>query len=570
MIKRPTRGLCASTLALLMACSSPASLAQMAGPKGQSGAGADQKTVKSLSPEQKALHLLDRTAFGPRSGDLERVMKMGWQKYLEEQLHPERLSDELVEQKLKSLESIHLSSQELAQRYQSPQMIRQALKARGLERPESTEAPSASKQPDEAPTPSKTDEFEKRREVRLALLEMGYKPQQRLVQELQQAKILRAVYSRRQLQEVMTDFWFNHFNVYIQKGADRILTTAYEREAIRPRALGKFEDLLLATAQSPAMLFYLDNWMSSAAVLKNGETPQGRRRGLNENYAREIMELHTLGVDGGYTQKDVQEVARCFTGWTIRAPRLGGDFFFNPRLHDDGEKIVLGHKIAAGGGRKDGETVIKILARHPSTARFIARKLAWKFVSDNPPPALVERLAQTFSMSDGKIGEVLQVLFNSPEFWAPQNYRAKIKTPFEMTVSAVRAVGAETDGGPAFHRWMARMGEGLFMAQPPTGYPETADHWVNSGTLLERMNFALALSANRIPGSQVNLEPLAAETVDGYVKLLLHDEISPKSKAQIDRALAENVAGRAEEKRNSANIARVIGLILGSPEFQRQ
>jgi uncharacterized protein (DUF1800 family) len=327
---------------------------------------------------------------------------------------------------------------------------------------------------------------------------------------------------------------------------------------------------------------------------RNGELPRRRRNGLNENYAREIMELHTLGVDGGYTQKDVQEVARCFTGWTVRNPRLGGEFIFNPRLHDDGEKVVLGHRIPAGGGKKDGETVIRILARHPSTARFIALKLARKFVADNPPPMLIDRLAHSFALHDGEIREVMRTLFNSPEFWAPQSYRAKIKTPFEMTVSAVRAIGAETDGGPEFHRWMARMGEGLFLAQPPTGYPETSEHWVNSGALLERMNFALALSADRIPGSRVDPGLLISETgatgpastsaaislatsgattaavVDRFVKLLLHGEISDNSRALIDKTLSENGAAGAQETTNSANMARIAGLILGSPEFQRQ
>jgi uncharacterized protein (DUF1800 family) len=309
-----------------------------------------------------------------------------------------------------------------------------------------------------------------------------------------------------------------------------------------------------------------------------GGQMQRKRRGLNENYAREIMELHTLGVDGGYTQKDVQEVARCFTGWTVRYPRGGGQFIFNPRIHDDGEKIVLGHKISAGGGKKDGETVIKILARHPSTARFISTKLARKFVSDNPPQSLIDRMARTFSRTDGDIREVLRTMLNAPEFWEPENYRAKIKTPFEMTVSAVRAIGADTDGGPAFHRWIQQMGESLFLAQPPTGYPDTAEHWVNTGALLERMNFALALSANRIPGTQANLEAPAlktgsgqpAEVVDRCVKLLLHGEISSQSRAMIDKTLSENITAEAHGGTNSVNIAMAVGLILGSPEFQRQ
>jgi uncharacterized protein (DUF1800 family) len=403
----------------------------------------------------------------------------------------------------------------------------------------------------------------------------------------------------------MTDFWFNHFNVYGLKGADRLLTTSYERDSIRPHVFGTFEDLLIATAESEAMLFYLDNWLSVSPNARipenrmrrlrrmqsmpnqNRRIPNNRSRGLNENYAREIMELHTLGVDGGYTQTDVQEVARCFTGWTIRGPRAGGDFYFNPNMHDDGEKVVLGKKIPAGGGRKDGEMVIRILATHPATAKFISTKLARKFVSDNPPQSLIDRLAGSFLKTGGDIRQILTVLFNSPEFWAPENYRAKIKTPFEMTVSAVRATGAETSGGPPFHRWIAKMGEGLFLAQPPTGYPETAENWVNTGALLDRMNFALALSSNNIPGTRVNLDKLVSNTnnmkpsqiVDQYVRILLRSEMSPETRATIDKTLNGQLAmndGQAApgidvtKVDNVAKVAKVVGMILGSPEFQRQ
>ncbi len=561
---------------------------------------------KRLSEEQKINHLLDRASFGSRPGDSERIMKMGWQKYLDEQLHPDRISDNVAEQKLKNLESIHLNNTELAKYYPPPQVIREALKSKGLDLPGfgdnrnqkkkndkndrmkadiSDDQPSMDKKQQNNAPQSDAEDFRKRREVVKALADMGYKPPQAIVQELQAAKIMRAVYSERQLQEVMTDFWFNHFNVFIQKGADRVLTTSYERDVIRPNVFGKFEDLLRATAESPAMLFYLDNWMSASpnaqmqrrmmrqqnGLNQNGKIPKNRMRGLNENYAREIMELHTLGVDGGYAQKDVQEVARCFTGWTLRNPRGGAEFVFNPNMHDDGEKVVLGQKIPAGGGKKDGEMVIRILAKHPSTAKFISTKLARKFVSDNPPQSLVNRMAQTFSKSDGDIREVLRAMFNSQEFWSPENYRAKIKTPFEMTVSAVRAIGAETNGGPAFHRWIAQMGEGLFMAQPPTGYADTSEHWVNTGALLERMNFSLALSANKIPGARVNLDSLApdaanlkpSQIVDRYVKLLLRGDISPQTRATINKTLDEQMMARVD-------VAKVVGLILGSPEFQRQ
>ncbi len=646
MFKRSMIKFCSGLLAFLMAIISPLNMAQ--GMKGTSSKAreSEKSTAVKLTEEQRAIHLLDRAAFGPRPGDIERVMKMGWQKYLDEQLRPDRLADALVEQKLKPLESIHLNNSELAKSYPPPQVIREVLKSKGIDvsglQNQNNNNPQ---QPGNAPQ-FNAEDIKKRREVRQALAEMGFKPQQQIVQELQQSKILRAIYSERQLQEVMTDFWYNHFNVYIQKGADRVLTTAYERDVIRPRVFGKFADLLRATAESPAMLFYLDNWMSRAPdasnaragaragnrdemrrmrreqqelrrsgkakvgafdpaldppafepkdrpqdrntqmqpdmLNKNGKIPKKRANGLNENYAREIMELHTLGVDGGYTQKDVQEVARCFTGWTIRNPRGGGEFYFNPFFHDDGEKIILGKKIAPGGGMKDGEIAIKMLAHHPSTAKFISTKLARKFVSDNPPRALVDRMTQTFLKTDGEIAEVLRTMFNSPEFWAPENYRAKIKTPFEMTVSAVRAIGAETNGSPAFHRWIAQMGEGLFMAQPPTGYPDTSEHWVNTGALLERMNFALALSANKIPGTRVNLNPLSPGTatsqpvqlpvqlIDRYAKILLNGGLSPQSRATIEKTLSRSQEGGTNDTPANVDVAKVVGLILGSPEFQRQ
>jgi len=583
------------------------------------------KVTKKLTEEQKVAHLLDRVTFGARPGDVERVMRLGWERYLDEQLHPNRISDQVAEQKLKNIESIHLSNAELARSYPPPQVLLRVLKDRGIELPslganvnESQNLTTPRNNPQ-----SGVDDRAKRREAYQALKEVGYKPRQQVVQESQQAKILRAVYSERQLQEVMTDFWFNHFNVYIQKGADRVLTTSYERDAIRPNVFGKFEDLLKATAEHPAMLFYLDNWMSASpnVMMPNrdelrrmrreqrfgafgrgrfgdlgnrGQRPNDRiardddqqmlnqngkvakrARGLNENYAREIMELHTLGVDGGYTQKDVQEVARCFTGWTIRNPRAGGEFYFNRFMHDDGEKTVFGKKIPAGGGIKDGYAVIHTLATHPSTAKFISTKLARKFVSDNPPQSLLDCMSRTFLKTDGDIREVLRTMFASPEFFVPENYRAKIKTPFEMTVSAVRAIGAETDGNPRFHRWLAQMGEGLFMCQPPTGYPDTAERWVNTGALLERMNFALALSGNRVLGTSVNLQNLSAkapmtqpsQVIDHFVNLLLRGQISPQTRATIDKNLSEQQLAMAGGK---VDVAKVVGLILGSPEFQRQ
>jgi uncharacterized protein (DUF1800 family) len=349
--------------------------------------------------------------------------------------------------------------------------------------------------------------------------------------------------------------------------------------------------LLQATAQSPAMLFYLDNFQSvspNANQRRGGlmqqlrqqqqQQPQRQRRGINENYARELMELHTLGVDGGYTQKDVQEVARCFTGWTIFQPRGGaaaanammgeagrrnaGTFFFNARVHDDGEKIVLGHKIPSGGGFKDGLTVLDILAHHPSTAKFIATKLVRHFVSDTPPSSLVDRVAATFTKSDGDIRETLKTIFFSKEFNSTEAYRVKIKRPFELVISAIRTLGADTNGGPGTHQWIARMGEPLYGFQTPNGYSDAAESWVNTGGLLERMNFGLALANNRVQGTRVSLaqtNAAQAKVMDEYLKTILAGEISAATRETLLKQLEP-----------SDPATKVVGLILGTPEFQRQ
>src|SRR5216684_1628604 len=324
-----------------------------------------------------------------------------------------------------------------------------------------------------------------------------------VVAELQMAKIQRVAYSERQLEEVMTDFWFNHFNVFIYKDQDQYFVTSYERDVIRPNALGKFRDLLTATAKSPAMLYYLDNWasmgpQSQASGYKPGRpaNPNTPLKGLNENYGRELMELHTLGVDGGYTQKDVTEVARALTGWTIDKPRAGGSFTFNARIHDPGQKVVLGHVVKAGGGESDGEQVLDILAKHPSTATFIATKLARRFVSDTPPPALVDRAAARFRATDGDLREVVRTILTSPEFLSPDAYHAKVKTPFEFVVSALRTSGTDIADAKPLVRELQQLGMPLYMCQPPTGYKDTADAWVNTGALVSRMNFSLKLARN--------------------------------------------------------------------------
>jgi uncharacterized protein (DUF1800 family) len=425
-------------------------------------------------------------------------------------------------------------------------------------------------------------------------------PERVVVGELMQAKLLRAIYSERQLDEVMTDFWFNHFNVFVNKGADRFLLTSYERDVIRPHVMGKFEDLLVATAKSPAMLFYLDNWMSvgpnsEVAVglarprPRHGRRPYGPRiehrpqpkkrqaSGLNENYGRELMELHTLSVNGGYSQRDVTEVAKVFTGWTLEQPRKGGGFHFEPRMHEPGDKIVLGHRIKQN-GEKEGVEVLRMLARNPKTAHFISQKLAMRFVSDDPPATLVERMTQTFLKKDGDIREVLRTMFNSPEFWAPEAYRAKLKTPLEFVVSAVRASGAQVEDARPLLATLNNMGMMPYGMMPPTGYSMKADAWVNSSALLGRMNFALGLTAGKVRGVSVDAAQLAPGATGAQQALaalensLLSGEISKHTHDTISQQLDDPKISqrRLDDPMRPPNVAAIAGLILGSPEFQRR
>jgi len=423
------------------------------------------------------VHLLNRLGFGPRPGQIERVQAIGLDRYLYEQLHPERIDDSATEALVATLASIYMNPAGLVQKYPEP---RQLMRRLGTQ-------------------PDRLDRGgpESRRRVQALYAEGGLKLPRRLLEELRAQKIIRAAHSERQLHEVMSDFWYNHFNVFWRKNADRWLTTAYEMSAIRPRVFGKFKDLLMATAMSPAMLVYLDNHLSSI-------------RGINENYARELMELHTLGVDGGYTQKDVQEVARALTGWSIERPQRGGEFIFRPRLHDDGEKTVLGHKINAGGIR-DGEIVIDILEKHPSTARFISTKLVRRFVADQPPESLVTHVAEVYRRTDGDIREMVHTIVTSKEFNSTDAVRAKTKTPFEYAVSAIRSLDGTTDGSRPLTESIAHMGQPLYECQPPAGFPDHGDYWMSSSAILERLNFAVALSTNRLPGTSVRLDkPVAA------------------------------------------------------------
>jgi hypothetical protein len=423
--------------------------------------------------------------------------------------------------------------------------------------------------------------------------------------ELAQAKLLRAVYSQRQFEEVMTDFWFNHFNVFVDKGLDRLMLTSYERDVIRAHALGKFEDLLVATAKSPAMLFYLDNWLSvgpdSAKALgipahpgpypPPRPKPGKRTSGLNENYGRELLELHTLSVNGGYSQRDVTEAAKVFTGWTIDNPAQGGGFKFDLRMHEPGPKFVLGHRIKPK-GEGEGLELLHRLATSPQTAHFISLKLAERFVADDPPPALVDRMAKTFLKKKGDIREVLNTLFHSPEFWDDQTYRAKVKTPLEFVASAVRTTGAEVEDALPLTRQLNNMGMPLYGAQPPTGYSMKAETWISSSALLNRMNFALALTRGKIKGVKLDTAQLAGSSpqppdatltlstletslIAGGVSNQTHDSIAAQIEAAKQNGAqpkADKKGGprKAEDTAHPADVSTIAGLLLGSPEFQRR
>lgn len=600
-----------------------------------------------LTERQAAAHLLSRFSYGARPGDIDKVVGMGLEKWFAAQLEG-NLPDDSLTGLLSRYDALQLSNEQVVNTYPRPARVLRMAIGEGIIDKDSV---------------GKADKEEYRDMLQRYMQQKGFKPQRELYRQLINQKILSAACSNNQLRELLTDFWFNHFNVSVTKNACAEFIPAYERDVIRPNVNGKFGDLLLATAKSPAMLLYLDNFssagnnasqhpgmqkkaagkmeeqMGAEAVAKIQQA--GKGQGLNENYAREVMELHTLGVDGGYTQADVTQAARVLTGWTLYPvggygenaikkiiERVGedklekqgfvrdGDFFFAASRHDKGEKTVLGKTFAANRGYDEGVELLHMLARHPSTARFISKKLAIRFVSDNPPKSLLDKMAGTFSKTDGDIKQVLITMAASPELWSSESLRQKTKSPFELTISAVRSLNAEISQPFQLFTWLDRMGQKIYYYQAPTGFPDRGQYWINTGSLLNRMNFGLALAAGRIPGIKINLlalnkghEPESAEqALMTYSRLLLPERdlqatIAPLKPMLNDPDLETRVSAAASQTtpepeknrmtgagdnndslRDAAEmnntrkaaadpknrLAQVAGIIIGSPEFQRR
>ncbi len=620
-----------------------------------------------LSEHDRALHALERLTFGPRPGDIENVLSMGVDKWIEQQLNPGQIPNPNLDNKLAAYRTLRMSPRDLMFAFPNGQLVREAaekkrplpsdpvqyglwelLVAKYNEQQQKNNAAAAQpalddaaqKAADQAAKAVEQTNKDTARNVanmllslpkpermptlmkmpmgdRRALAQYGpgdlvgrltsdFSPVERetyyamnnptgvVTSELQQAKVLRAIYNERQLEEVMTDFWFNHFNVFLNKDQDQYFVTTYERDVIRPNALGKFRDLLGAVAKSPAMLFYLDNWLSvgpnsQASGVKPGQPPKPGSRGLNENYGRELMELHTLGVDGGYTQADVTQVARVFTGWTIQPLDQGWGFMFDPKRHDPGPKLVLGKQIAEN-GMNEGLQVLDMLSKSPATAKFICTKLARRFVADDPPPALVKQMAQTFLDSDGDIKEVLRTMVRSKDFWSPAVYRKKVKTPLEFVASAIRATATQVQNPMPIVQALNKMGMPLYQMQPPTGYSTKAETWMNSDALVERLNFSMSLSGGNMNG--VNFDPLRVLALgllarapredvvpvstnggtNAAVTLvedaLIGGSLSKNSDDTIRKAMQDPQVGGHLLDDPAKPLATIIGLALGSPEFQ--
>ncbi|MDA9555353.1 DUF1800 domain-containing protein [Pelobium sp.] len=612
-----------------------------------------------LTDRQAALHLLNRFTYGVKPEDIDNALKLGLEKWFQQQLDG-KLEDDSLNNMLKDYDAINLSNEEVVDKFPlGAKVLRMAIKDGVIDKD----------------SVNKSDKAEYKEKLRVYMAQKGIKPQQELFRQLFNQKILRAAYTNNQLREVMTDFWFNHFNISLTKNDCSSFVPAYERDVIRPNVFGKFQNLLLATAKSPAMLFYLDNFSSAGTnttmdlsvkrtgnfqnqtVNENMKTAafqklqQNRKgQGLNENYAREVMELHTLGVDGGYTQQDVTQAAKVLTGWTVfpmddegtggyikkMIQKIGeskliekgfvheGDFLFTASRHDSGEKIVLGKRFPEGGGYEEGVELLKMLAHHPSTAKFISKKIATRFVSDNPPQSLIDRMAKTFLEKDGDIKQVLATMVNSPEFWSKDALREKTKSPFELAISSVRSLDAEITQPIQIYYWVAKMGQKMYYYQAPTGFPDRGQYWINTGALLNRMNFGLALASQRIPGVKIDLAKLnnnhepesTAAALATYSKIIMPERDldatikrltpmlnDPNLMNKIDQAAAKTntnsntmlasedsmmmetdkranlggkkaKGGKFEPKLNSfgnnSMLAQVVGVIIGSPEFQRR
>lgn len=559
--------------------------------------------AREQTADQQVLHALNRLAFGARPGDVQAVRTLGVDRWIAAQLEPRRVADAAGDSAARRYRTLAMPLPALLDEYPPNPVLRrlarQAAAGAGRDSVRETRADSID-------------------------FAMARRRSQVVGQELISARVARAVVSERQLDEVLTDFWLNHFSVFAGKNAAmRHYLVAYERDAIRPHVLGKFRTLLGAVAHSPAMLFYLDNWQSAADSTRPTLVPQRaarvmqrravrrapqlanlpaarrdtvvarlqqRRRGLNENYARELMELHTLGVDGGYTQQDVTEAARVLTGWTLERPNEVAAFRFNPLVHDAGAKRVLGVDFPAGQGESEGERLLDLLARHPSTATFIATKLAKRFVSDTPPADLVARAAETFRRTDGDLREVVRTIVTSEAFFSAAAWRAKVKSPFEVVVSALRAMDAGVDTTPRSAQIVARLGQGIYQHQAPNGWPETGDGWINTGAILNRINFGMALANGSVPGVKVRDWPLFAELdtvsrdqqVDGVVRALLGGDVSADMRTIMlsgDHPMLDRARAQADAMPDSSAIrvatrarglAQIIGLAIGSPEFQRR
>jgi uncharacterized protein (DUF1800 family) len=553
------------------------------------------QSVPAQPDRDAVVHVLNRLGYGPRPGDIERVTQLGIDEYIAQQLSPERIADPALAQRLAAFPTLALKTTEIARDYYGPaEAIRRAERQAAARAGQTTPTPQQTMMAGD-PTMAGQAGQSARPAARTVSPELraARQKEQQVLQDLMQARVVRAVSSERQLEEVLVDFWFNHFNVFSGKGQVRVYLTEYERDAIRPHVLGNFREMLGAVAESPAMLFYLDNFQNvdpkaaqrqaDQQLARQRQTAtrgrgrgrvrpqtaqqqeqqaqrlmQARNRGLNENYARELMELHTLGVDGGYTQADVVAVARAFTGWTIDRPRDGGVFQFNAALHDNDPKVILGTTIKAG-GKKDGEAVLDLLAAHPATARFIATKLAQRFVADDPPAAVIDRAAQVFLDSKGDLRAVTRAIVTSPEFLSTDARRAKVKTPLEFVASAVRASGATVTVVQPLVLALRTLGMPLYGAQPPTGWGDTAEDWVNTGALLNRLNFAIQLSGGQLRGVRINVRTLAPDvseaTRDAVVSHLVSGEIS---------SVTRETLARAESPQH------LVALTLGSPEFQKK